>query len=96
MRSWSVGTNRTPTIASIDYNGERRNFLWMLQNENTGYVMCFGLNDYVDACVAFDIVKGTWQHPTQLYECQAPSPNSHRTSYITNWGAVVGERVCIK
>ena len=37
-----------------DYSGERRNFLWMLQNENTGYVMCFGLNDYVDACVAFD------------------------------------------
>ena len=37
-----------------DYSGELRNFLWMLQNENTGYVMCFGLNDYVDACVAFD------------------------------------------
>ena len=37
-----------------EYTGERRNFLWMLQNENTGYVMCFGLNDYVDACVAFD------------------------------------------
>ena len=37
-----------------EYCGERRNFLWMLQNENTGYVMCFGLNDYVDACVAFD------------------------------------------
>ena len=36
------------------YGGEGRNFLWMLQNENTGYVMCFGLNDYVDACVAFD------------------------------------------